>query len=216
MQKLFDIKKTQIEMARDRGYDTTEDQSILSMTLDQFENYVNQLITLLKGSKRSVLSKFYHGIENPSNKLLVQYGGRTSLQQKQVPSDIVVEFIGKARTYNVTEAILIVDAPLSFTGSEALNNLKTISWQIFHDSDLSYNPVKHVDTPQHILLPPNEVADVLQQMKVDKSKLLLIKESDPVIRYYGWKAGNVVRINRDDSSISILTPKSINYRVIIK
>jgi DNA-directed RNA polymerase subunit H (RpoH/RPB5) len=55
----------------------------------------------------------------------------------------------------------------------------------------------------------------LVEMKTDLSKLPIMKINDPIARYYGWSAGDLIEITRHDSAISILTPKTINYRVVV-
>lgn len=219
MQRLFDIKKTQLELVRDRGYEISpEEANIFNMTLEQFVLYLNDLTVTGKRSVRSSLSRTYEGKDNNGNivkSMLVYYGGKTNPTQKQVSADIVRDFINLSQQYNITEAILIVDAPLSSTGNTALADLKSTKWQIFYDSELVYNPTTHIDTPYHELLSPEEAKLKLVELKVDISKLLILRADDAIVRYYGWSAGGIVRIHRDDQYISILAPKSINYRVIV-
>ena len=78
-----------------------------------------------------------------------------------------------------------------------------------------YSPIEHIDTPRHELLSPEETTAKLREMKTDIGRLLIIKDTDPVVRYYGWPIGGLVRIYRDDSVINILASHSINYRVIM-
>jgi DNA-directed RNA polymerase subunit H (RpoH/RPB5) len=219
MQRLFDIKKTQLEMVRDRGYEISpEEEQILTMDINNFIIYVNGLATdNPKASVRSLLSRSYLArLPNGSTRsMLVYYGGKTNLQQKQVSADVVREFIGLVQRYAINEAVLIVDAPLSSTGDNELSKLTLTKWQVFFDSDLTHNPTKHVDTPRHELLSPEEAQAKLRELRVCLSGLLLLKVDDPVVRYYGWTAGNLIRVHRNDQVVSILAPKSINYRVIV-
>lgn len=217
MQHIFDIKKTQLELARDRGYDITDEAAILNMSLNDFVNYISRAINQ-PGGIRNMLSHIYKSREEyggDRRRLVVFYGERTNPQQKQISIDIVRTFISIIQNYSASEAIFIVDAPLSSDGNLALSAVKLVKWQVFNESELTYNPTTHVDTPRHELLSEEEKIAKLREMRVDVSKLLLIKSTDPVVRYYGWTPGGIVRIHRDDSSISILAPKSINYRVIV-
>jgi DNA-directed RNA polymerase subunit H (RpoH/RPB5) len=219
MQRLFDIKKTQLEMVRDRGYELSpEEAQILTMNLTQFYDYVNRLAANnAKTTTRSLLSRSYLAKlpDGTTRSMLVYYGGKTNPQQKQVSADVVRDFISLVERYRINEAILIVDAPLSSTGDNELSALTLTKWQVFYDSELTYNPTTHVDTPKQYLLSPEETQEKLRELKADLSKLLILKVNDPVVRYYGWTAGNLVRVHRDDQSVSILAPKSINYRVIV-
>lgn len=218
MQRLFDIKKTQLEMVRDRGYEIGAEENIFAMNLEQFSSYVAELSSVNKMVGRSSLSRLYNSKENSEGVqriMLVQYAGKANAQQKQVPSKVVTQFLSTIERFGVTEAVLIIDAPLSSTGSKALLDLKLVKWQVFNDSDLTYNPSTHVDTARHELLSPEEARHKLVEMKVDISKLLIIKVDDPICKYYGWSSGGIVRVHRNDSSLSILSPKSINYRIIV-
>jgi DNA-directed RNA polymerase I, II, and III subunit RPABC1 len=219
MQRLFDIKKTQIEIASDRGYIIpAPEQEILNMTLEDFTRYLATTVDQMKTSPRAALSRTYlsrETFDGAHRGLLVYYGGKTSPQQKQVSADVIRSFIGVIHKYGIYEAILIVDAPISSTGNEELSALKLTKWQVFHDSDLTYNPTRHVDVPRHVRLPREEASAKLIEMRTDISKLPLIRITDPIAKYYGWSVGDLIQIHRDDSSVSILAPKSINYRVVV-
>ena len=219
MQRLFDIKKTQLQMVHDRGYEISpEEIAILDMSYNEFITYVGRLAAAnQRASTRSLLSRSYTSKrpDGTTRTMLVYYGGKTNPQQKQVSADVVREFINFIHRYAINEAILIVDAELSSTGNNELAALTLTKWQVFFDSELTYNPTLHVDTPRHELLSEEEAQAKLRELRVDPSKVLIIKVNDPVVRYYGWSAGGLVRIYRDDSFISVLAPKSINYRIIV-
>jgi DNA-directed RNA polymerase subunit H (RpoH/RPB5) len=219
MQRLFDIKKTQLEMVRDRGYEISPDEELIfNMDIYNFTAYINELATANpRVTTRSLLSRSYQATlpDGSIRSMLIYYGGKTDPRQKLVAAEVVREFIGLVQRYRITEAILIVDAALSSTGGVELSALTLTKWQVFFDSELTYNPTRHVDTPPHELLSPEQAQAKLRELRVDLSKLLIIKVNDPVVRYYGWTAGNIVRVHRDDQTISILSPKSINYRVIV-
>lgn len=219
-QKLLDIKKTQIEMIADRGYEITPDErDILPMNVDDFIDYINRLgQSAPKAVPRSLLSRSYL-VKNEEGQtvrsMLVYYAGRTQTTQKQITVEVVRDFIRTVQKYGINEAILIVDAHLSSIGEYELSALTLTKWQVFFDDALTYNPTKHIDTPRHELIDPGHQQEKLRELKVDKSKLLILKESDPIARYYGWTAGNLVRIHRVDTVVSILAPKSTNYRIIV-
>lgn len=219
MQRLFDIKKTQLEMVRDRGYELShEEEPILNMDIYNFSGYLNGLATVNpRASTRSLLSRSYRATlpDGSVRSMLVYYGGKADTRQKQVSAEVVREFIGLVQRYRINEAILIVDAALSSTGEKELSALTLTKWQVFFDSELTYNPTRHVDTPRHELLSPDDAQAKLRELRVDLSKLLILKVDDPVVRYYGWTAGNLVRVHRNDQTVSILSNKSINYRVIV-
>ncbi len=219
MQQLFDIKKTQIEMVRDRGYVIPlAEMEILNGTYQNFITYVESLAANTpQSSKRLLLTNYYKGnnFDGSEKRMLVFFGGLTDPGKKQISSTVIKEFTALCQKYAFTEAVLIVDAPLSVTSSENLSKLTMTSWQVFHDSDLTYNPTTHGDTHRHELLSPEVAQAKLREMKVEKSKIIILRSDDPIVKYYGWSVESIIAIHRDDSSVSILSPKSINYRVIV-
>jgi DNA-directed RNA polymerase subunit H (RpoH/RPB5) len=65
-----------------------------------------------------------------------------------------------------------------------------------------------------------ETSEILKRVseketKTNKSKFPGIKLDKPIVRYYGWKQGDVIKIIRTERHVSLLAKKSINYRVII-
>lgn len=216
MQKLHGVKLTQMEMVRDRGYDISAEAMLFNETPDGFDAYAADMAQQTGSSKRGAMSRFYTSTTTPKRTMLVYYGGRINLQQKQVAASVVREFIDIVLKHRLAEAVLIVDAPISSKGNEELKNFTQPPVQVFHDNDLAFNPTTHIYTPRHELVLPGEEEALLRSMRTDRFKMLIIKEIDPIVRYYGWKAGSIVRIYRDDSSVSVLTPQSINYRYITK
>jgi DNA-directed RNA polymerase subunit H (RpoH/RPB5) len=217
MQKLFDIKKTQLEMIKDRGYPLGDEEQILKMDLLSFESYYRELGEKAKVLNRTLMNRFYDIEENGviTSRALVYYGAKTDSTQKQIPASVVREFVSYVHTYGVTEAILIIDLNLSSTGNETLSKLTTVKWQKFNDSELISNPTKHMDASRHVLLSHKEKTEALSRMKTTISGLPLIKVDDPIAKYYNWPVGGLVKIYRNDQSLSILAPESIAYRSIV-
>lgn len=227
MERLLSVKQTQLAMAQDRGYNIDSERSILEMDSTQFETYLNELAQGNNSSIRTALSRIYEADSRirasekeaneakvASRRLLVYYASKIS-SAKQVPLDVIRQFMKLIRDFTINEAILIIDAPLSSKANQALSEITNAHWQVFFDTDLTYNPARHCDTSAHRRLTETEKAAKLAAMKTDLSKLLIIKINDPIIRYYGWSPGDLIEVTRVDSGISVLTPKTINYRVVV-
>lgn len=84
--------------------------------------------------------------------------------------------------------------------------------QIYFEEDLTFNPTQHISVPVHEYLYPEEADIKLKQMKTSPIQLPLIKSNDPIVRYYGWVDGDIIKIYRYDDTVSILGTRSINYR----
>lgn len=109
--------------------------------------------------------------------------------------------------------VLISNVELS---TEAKKDIKLIpKTRFFLDDELKYNALQHVTNQQHILLTAEEVIELEKEVKLDKSKFPGIKLDNPVVEYYGWEQGDVIKIIRTERHINILGKKNINYRIVI-
>lgn len=210
MSSLLNIKRTQIEMVRDRGYDVSAELPILNMTADNFNAYLQSISSGKPGKPVTHLSRVYNKTGS-TDTLFVFYASK---EKTQVAVDTIKSFTAAIDYYKITEAILITDAKISTDGQKVLSEHGLKRIQRFMDYELVYNPIEHIDTPRHELIPRHEVANKLREMKVSIHMLPLIPLDDAVVKYYGWEVGDLIRIHRDDSYISVLVPKSINYRVV--
>lgn len=224
-QNLFDVKKTQIQLARDRGYEISEDEeNVLNSDEYSYNTYLRALISFKKvTSIRAALTTHY---VNPSKNrnFLVYYVTKGS--GSQISSDVIREFVNiitnKVAPYtniNFDEALIITDAKLSTTSANHLMELENktdFKFQIFFEEDLTYNPTRRIETPRHERLSQEEKEEVLKNLKCTASMLPIIREEDKVVKYYGWSRGDLIRIHRNDISLSVLNPKSINYRIVVR
>lgn len=58
------LRNTQLEMLQDRGYDITAEESILTMSYQQFIEYINMLVPKTNTTIRSALSQWYISKDN--------------------------------------------------------------------------------------------------------------------------------------------------------
>jgi DNA-directed RNA polymerase subunit H (RpoH/RPB5) len=211
---LFLIKRTQLQLVADRGYDLGTEADILKMTYEAFIDYLKSKVNADLSIRRA-LNGIYQRPGAKKETILVYYAERTSPSDKQLKGTSIMEFISTVQQGSYHEVILITDLPVSPEGKNNLVNLIDVKWQIFNDYELTYNPIHHVDTPLHELMTAEEAEKKLKAMKVDLSGLLIMKSDESIVKYYGWPVGGVVKIHRDYQYIDILAPKSMNYRVIV-
>jgi DNA-directed RNA polymerase subunit H (RpoH/RPB5) len=214
-QRLYDIKKVQLQLVADRGYNLGEEERLFAYSVDDFYRYYDDKATkdAQKTGRKSVwdsLSSIYQS--NDGRTILVFYGTKTETAKKKVPCNVVTAFADNAK--DCDEAILIVDYPLSSKCNDVFKGLKTVRYQVFFDDELTFNPTRHIEVPKHELLSPEEASAILVGMKVTPTQVPIIKINDPIVRYYNWPVGGLVRIYRNDDYIKILAPESIFYRII--
>jgi DNA-directed RNA polymerase I, II, and III subunit RPABC1 len=230
----FEIKKTLLEMIRDRGYDISQENDILYMDDDGFIKYYNSLLDKYNyespdKQKISNLESFllfssntYYSVNKTDLKILkigflelkVNKAKISTEQISDLISKLTIEPKNNKKEY-CDELILIINDEIVPAAKKQLDDLTSVNTSIFFDKELFYNPTNHIDCPQFFLLTDTEKADLIRNLKCKLSDFLIIKHSDPVIKYYGWKRGQIVKIIRDDEFYNVISPISINYRVII-
>lgn len=227
---LFSIKKTQIEMMRDRGYDVGEDeQKILSMEEDQFDEYLTALVegeivnnwkdyldmirfpAESKYTSRTWLGNVYF---KENKRCIVIYIDQSSGEQvlKVITDAIIVMIEGIDTGIKYDELIMISGIPFSSSSKKSIRDLKYTKHWSFMDRELIYNVTKHFLVPPHTLMPESEV----RKMGKSVRNLHQISELDPVVKYYGWSAGGVVLIKRDISEVNMSVRFMIAKRLIVK
>ena len=171
---LFSIKKTQLEMIKDRGYNAILDEIALT----------NEDIPIQ--DRMELFNRYFHGrrVQNPNlsplsllsaqyekmtptgvQRLLAFYVSKPEDKQFVQTSD-VKQFVAALSNPTFHEGILITDASIPSAGKQDLLTLQTKSWQTFLATDLTYNPIRHVDTPPHELLSKEEAKATLRNMNI--------------------------------------------------
>lgn len=113
---------------------------------------------------------------------------------------------------NITRALIVVQQGMTPSAKQALVDMapKYILEQ-FLESELLINITEHELVPTHILLTPEEKAELLARYKLKESQLMRIQASDPVARYFGLKRGQVVKIIRPSETAG----RYISYRLVV-
>jgi DNA-directed RNA polymerase I, II, and III subunit RPABC1 len=72
---------------------------------------------------------------------------------------------------------------------------------IFNFSEMEINKTKHELVPKHILLIKEKEEELLKAYKITKNQLPKIYTTDPIVKYYGWNVGQIVKIIRKNGSV---------------
>lgn len=118
---------------------------------------------------------------------------------------------GECKAAGTAHLILVAREGLTHFAARELLGDDDPSTEIFRKDELSFNVTKHRLVPRHTLLCPAERRRVLEALGCKASALPKIREGDPVVRYYGWPAGAVVRIDR---ALGALEPETV-FRVVV-
>ena len=214
-QALFSVKITQIQMLRDRGYQITDNEAaVLTLDLDGFIDYYTKVAELNKCSFRSALTSVYTTPDG--GKRAIVYYARPPAG-KNLTTEEVNLFIStfSAETPPYDTAILITPLTLIANARERLELLITVSIEVFLDKQLVSNVTHNKWVPQHELVPAAEVPDLLKRLRATFNQLPIIKKDDPVVRYYGWRPGGIVKIYRKMYVLDVLCQSTIFYRAIV-
>ena len=229
---LFDVKRVQLQMVRDRGYLISDELNILDMTEEEFVDYYTEKVQelVLEASvpessskkktsinERIILTNTYYtdpGVV-PQKSIYVMYTNEKTASKDNIAKRAVDAFTAVA--INHDEAILITDAVIPKTTLNELTKLaKKVRWQVFTEDELVFNPTEHVSVPKHTKLSTKEANSIFKEMGVTRATLPIINLNDPISRYYNYEIGDVIEIERDDNYLTTLAQKSLAYRIVFK
>lgn len=105
---------------------------------------------------------------------------------------VVKNYCQRMQEENISRAIIVVQQGMTPSARQALTDMapKYILEQ-FSESELLINITEHELVPEHIVLTPEEKAELLMKYKLKESHLMRIQAGDPVARYFGLKRGQV-------------------------
>ena len=121
-------------------------------------------------------------------------------------------FCQRMQEDNITRAIIVVQQNMTPSARQAIVDMapKYILEQ-FLESELLINVTHHELVPEHIVLLPDEKAELLARYKLKESQLMRIQSIDPVARYFGLKRGQVVKIVRPSETAG----RYVSYRLVV-
>jgi DNA-directed RNA polymerase subunit H len=78
--------------------------------------------------------------------------------------------------------------------------------------EVRFNVLNHVNVPLHVILPEDEVKDLLKRYNIVREMLPKIRNNDPACKVIDAKPGNVVKITRRSPTAGV----AIAYRLVIE
>lgn len=218
--RLLKVKKNQIAMVADRGYNVTEEAGLVTTDEATFIAYYGPYVAQNRATLRALLSRVY--LRNDADtgneeRLLVYYAEPPG--KKQIGSDEIKEFIGLMRSYGTESGVLIVDAPISSAGTAEFGKVPQYNIQVFNEDELMYNPTRHYLVPRHTALSTVEAREFLRANKLQANKLPLIlgtgERIDPIAKWYGFAPGKIIRIDRENFIFQSLVEQETFFRKVI-
>lgn len=78
--------------------------------------------------------------------------------------------------------------------------------------EVRFNVLNHVNVPLHVILPEDEVKDLLKRYNIVREQLPKIRNNDPACRVIDAKPGQVVKVTRRSPTAGV----AVAYRLVIE
>lgn len=200
------IKRNQIKMIRNRGYNVEHEEWILDeeLTGEQFESRLLEKKNMGDGSLRSMLYGKYQHATKKIRDLFVEYVGLSG--GKQIKVEAITNFTRRIDNKN-KDGVLIVNSLLSPKAAEHLAIITEASYQVFQEDDLLWDFIEHVFIPSHKLIPHEEAKKLKKELGLNNRGLLTLFTTDQVVKYFNWPIDSLVEITYDNNSMLSGTSK---------
>ena len=187
---------TCIEMAKDRGFEVDQNYSLITDNDFKYMLFEKKIDIFAENSDktRAIFFKFV-------------------LAPKIKPSTIkvIIDEIKKECEYTNIDLIIILKSKPNNTITK-IEKEYTTNIQIMWCKQLQFNITKHVLVPTHTKCNDEEINELLKTYNLlTKVQLPLISRDDPVIRYYNYKPGDVIKITGTKMSFN---PNYEFYRTV--
>ncbi|GJQ15698.1 hypothetical protein GpartN1_g7489.t1 [Galdieria partita] len=200
--KLFRIRKTILEMLKDRGYVVLETSTDLEMTREEFgsrlqqANYSRESLTLLKQHQH-----------DPADQIYVFFPA-----EERVSVKTLRDYFVRMDQERVYKAILVVIKSLSPFAKQGIQKVASqFKVEVFLEMELLVNITHHELVPKHEVLSTEGKKQLLKRYHLKESQLPRILITDPVARYFGLQKGQVVKITRPSETAG----RYVTYRLVV-
>lgn len=126
-------------------------------------------------------------------------------------TDETEEMMSEMRPENVQRVFLVVPERPQTRVWEVLNQYAAEVWTY---AQLGVNPTRHFLAQRHVPVTAEEKHMFYSTTKIDPQCLPFMYVSDPVARWYGFRVGQLIRIERN-SLIGFTSAQSVFYRLVV-
>lgn len=216
MEHLHNIVSNSLKILIARGYNINPYKDRLEMETEEFEEYLK---ALLGGGSNYSMTEYRRACnmecnhtKDRSKKILVFFATRER-GEKFVNSKNISEVVVGYKRYN--EIIIVTNANFAPQAKDRLEAV-SVNVNLFYDSELTYCVTERIEYSPHVALTEEEMEQFLKDNNVKRSQLPQMLTSDIVCKWFNFQPDSIVRIDRNDYGVSVLTPHTTNYRLVVR
>jgi DNA-directed RNA polymerase I, II, and III subunit RPABC1 len=179
---LFKIRRTVLQMLRDRNYVVLETQEDLEMSRQVFEQKFVKNFQINRSNLEINRSKWLE--EN--NRILVVF-----IEGEKENSTIGVKsiraFCERIKQDEFQNSIIVLHGKLTSHAKQAINSINSLDDKIeyFSEPELIINITEHNLVPKHEIISEEESRSLFKRYSIRENQLPRINKRDPISRYFG-------------------------------
>ncbi|GLJ26181.1 hypothetical protein SUGI_0502210 [Cryptomeria japonica] len=195
--KLYRIRRTIMEMLKDRAYDVHDTEIHMSERdfINKFgENPTRRDFTILK-SRRAV-----------KDEIIVLFP-----EDEKLGMSTIKDYYSNLEKAKINRAVVVVKQSTSPMARKFVLNHTKHNIEIFNETELLINISRHTLVPTHQILTSEEKRTLLDRYTLKETQLPRIQKSDAMARYLGLVRGQIVKIIRPSETAG----RYVTYRYVI-
>lgn len=115
----------------------------------------------------------------------------------------IQELITMMHNMSIKHSIIVYKDTATPVAKKIIEETKDMDIELFHIDELQYNLTKHYLVPRHELAHKKGTKEYVEfKKKFNADKFPILLSSDPVVRFYHYQKGDIIRVYRSNGFIS--------------